>query len=307
MRRALDDQAGEIAARQHGLITRRQALGVGFTADAIQSRRRSGRWVTVEVGVYRLRGAPPSWKARVLALCLALGGVASHRTAAALHRVDGYPPTIIEVSVPRGRAVPRKGVVIHESTDLHLFEPEVIDGIPTTPVARLAVDLGAVVSFSRFDRAIGDLIRQKRVTWQELLGQLFRHSRRGRNGVGVLRALLEERYGEDVGESELERAFLRELRRRGLDEPVAQHVVSDGDGFIARVDFAYVSLRIAIELDGRRYHGESVFEADRDKRDRLVAAGWVVLEITWRMLFDDPEQVFRRIERTVAKRSPHAA
>lgn len=307
MRRAHDDQAGQIAARQHGLITRRQALDVGFTADSIQSRRRSGRWVTVEVGVYRLRGVPATWKSRVLALCLALDGIASHRTAAALQRVEGFPPNLVEVSVPRGRSVPRHGVVIHESTDLHLFEPEMVDGIPTTPVARLAVDLGAVVSFARFDRAVGDLVREKRVTWQELLGQLFRHSRKGRNGVGILRSLLEERYGEDVGESELERAFLRELRRRGLDEPAAQHVVSDGDGFIARVDFAYVSLRIAMELDGRRYHGESVFEADRDKRDRLVAAGWVVLEITWRMLFDHPEQVFRRIERTIAERSSHAA
>ena len=121
MRRALDDQAGQIAARQHGLITRRQALEVGFTADSIQSRRRSGRWVTVEVGVYRLRGAPATWKSRVLALCLALDGIASHRTAAALQRVEGFPPGLVEVSVARGRSVPRDGAVIHESTDLHLF------------------------------------------------------------------------------------------------------------------------------------------------------------------------------------------
>jgi very-short-patch-repair endonuclease len=303
----LDERAGEIAARQHGLITRRQALEVGFTPGTIQTRRRSGQWETADIRVYRLRGAPLTWKSRVLALCLALGGVASHRTAAALQRVDGFLPTIIEISVPYGRSVPRAGVVIHESTDLHLVEPEMIDGIPTTPAGRLAVDLGAVISFARFDRAVGDLVRQKRVTWQELLEEVFRHSRKGRNGVGVLRALLKERYGEDVGESELERAFLRELRRRGLSDPTAQHVVRDLDGFIARVDFAYPALRIAIELDGRRFHDDIVFEADRHKRDRLVAAGWVVLEITWRMLVDHPEQVFRRIERTVAVRSEQAA
>lgn len=248
-----------------------------------------------------------TWQSRVLAVCLALDGIASHRTAAALHHVDGFPPTIIEVSVPYGRSVRRKGVVIHESTDLHLFEAVMIDGIPTTPVARLAVDLGAVVPFKRYDRAIGDVIRRELVTWQVLLQQLFLHSRRGRNGVGVLRALLTERYGEEVGESELERAFLRELLRRGLAEPVTQHVVRDRDGFIARVDFAYPALRIAIELDGRRFHDDTVFEADRDKRDRLVAAGWAVHEVTWRMLFDHPEKVFRRIERTVAERLQHAA
>jgi len=303
MRRDIDDLAAAIAEGQHGLITRRQALGLGMSAEAIQHRRTTGRWVTVETGVYRLRGAPETIRSRVLAVCLALGGIASHRTAAWLHGLDGFPPTLIEVSVPYGRSLPRDDVIIHESTDLHLFEPVLIDGIPTTPVARLAVDLGAVISFTRFDKVIAGLVRQKLVTWQELVEQVFRHSRRGRNGVGVLRALLQERYGEDVGESELERAFLHELRRRGLPEPVAQHPIYDRDGFIARVDFAYLDVRVAIELDGRRYHDDTVFEYDRDKRDRLVAIGWAVQEVTWRMLFDHPERVFRRIERTVAERT----
>lgn len=305
MSNELDTRAAATAAAQHGLITRHQALAVGLTSSQIQSRRRSGRWITVESGVYRLQGVPETWHARVLALCLALGGVASHRTAAALHAVSGFVPDVVEISVPYGRSVRREGVVIHESTDLHLFEPVFVDGIPTTPPARLAVDLGAVVRFRRFDQAIDDLIRRRLVTWDVLVAQLFLHSRRGRNGVGVLRALLVERYGDDVGESVLERAFLRELRRWGLPEPEPQHVVRDGSGFIARVDYAYPSRRIAIELDGRKYHGEPTFELDRDKRDRLGAAGWTIQEVTWRMLFDRPEQVFARIARLLRTRPEH--
>jgi hypothetical protein len=127
---------------------------------------------------------------------------------------------------------------------------------------------------------------------------LVRHSRRGRNGVGVLRALLDLRYEVDPGDSHLEDAFLRELRRRGLPEPVLQLSIYDADGiFIARVDCAYPRQRIAIEVDSRKYHGPSRFEADRLKRDRLTAEGWAVQEVTRAMLLGDAASVFRRLKR----------
>jgi len=297
-----NDAVGRLASEQHGVIARRQALMLGLGRGAIDSRRRSSRWLDLEPGVYLIHGAPLTWHAKLMARCLSLDGVASHRSAAALHGLDRFDSGLIEISVPRWRRVPRDGTIIHESTDLHLFERQKISGIPTTPIGRLAVDLGAVIEFDRFDRAVTEMVRRKMVTWEDLLVQLIRHSRRGRNGVGVLRALLDERFGANVGDSVLEGAFLRELRRRGLPEPVAQLTVCDYAGFIARVDFAYPELRIAIELDGRAWHGESVFETDRDKRLRLVASGWTVVEITWRMLLDDPSTVFRRLERTIRDR-----
>ncbi len=81
--------------------------------------------------------------------------------------------------------------------------------------------------------------------------------------------------------------------------PVAQFVVRDRGRFIARVDFAYPELRIAIELDGFRYHDQSVFELDRAKRLDLTTAGWQVLEITWKMLVSDAASVFRRLDRLI--------
>jgi predicted transcriptional regulator of viral defense system len=297
----LDRRIAAHAITQHGLITRKQALALGMSIHMIQSRRRSGRWTTVESGVYLLQGAPRTWHTEVLAACFALGGIASHRTAAALHRLDGFRPDIIEITIPRGRAVIRPGIVLHEATDLHLFRPIRIAGIPTTPLARLAVDLGSVISFRRYDAVIAEMVRRKEVSWDDLLDQLIRHSRRGRNGVGALRAVLDLHFGEDVGESVLEGAFLRELRRRGLPEPVAQYSIHDRDGFVARVDFCYPELRIVIELDGRRFHGEPVFESDRLKRDRLGADGWSVQEISRRMLLADPTHVFDRIERIIER------
>jgi very-short-patch-repair endonuclease len=125
--------------------------------------------------------------------------------------------------------------------------------------------------------------------------------------VGALRAVLTERFRADVGDSALEGAFIRELRRRRLLEPIGQHTIRDATGFIARVDFAYPDLKIAIELDGRAFHGDAVFESDREKRMRLTTAGWYVIEITWTMLHGNPDAVFRRLAETIARRQQEAA
>src|SRR5262245_1913370 len=87
----LDAAAARIARRQHALITRSQALDAGFSPMAIQRRRRSGRWVDMGPGVYLINGAAVTWETKVMAACLATGGAASHRTAAALKGLRGFP------------------------------------------------------------------------------------------------------------------------------------------------------------------------------------------------------------------------
>jgi very-short-patch-repair endonuclease len=66
------------------------------------------------------------------------------------------------------------------------------------------------------------------------------------------------------------------LVRAGLPSPVAQFRVFDEEGFVARVDFAYPELRIAIEYDGLGHGERRAFLSDRRRLNRLVAAGWIV-------------------------------
>jgi hypothetical protein len=79
-----DVLVGRIAARQLGLITRRQALDAGITPGEIRWRAATGRWNVIRFGVFAVAGAPPSWEQRVLAAVLAgpPGTVASHFSAA---------------------------------------------------------------------------------------------------------------------------------------------------------------------------------------------------------------------------------
>jgi very-short-patch-repair endonuclease len=283
-----------LASRQLGLVTRAQAATHGYSAAMVRARLRRGRWLLAP-DVFLVSGSPVTWPTKVLAACLATGGMASHRSAAALHDVEGFRPGRVEISVARGApgsrvAVPE--VTVHRSGDLEGCRPVMVGRVPTTGAARLAVDLGAVVPRWRHERAVDDLIARRLLTWDDAVDALLAHARRGRRGVGALRELIERRGGDDVPASVLERAFVRLLRRRGLPEPVLQHEILDQHGFAARVDIAYVTERVAIELDGLRWHlPAQTFEADHRKRARLTAAGWTVLAFTWRMVTDDPDGV----------------
>lgn len=258
--------------------------------------------------MYLINGAPRTWHAKVLAICLAYGAVASHRTAAALLGVGGFRPGPVEVTVRRHTKLQRCGSRVHESLDFDLIAPIMIDGIPTTPPARLAVDLGAVVSFARYEAAMDHLLGRRKLTWEAMFDALMKHARRGRNGVGALRALLEERYGSEVEESPLEQWFLRELRMRGLPRPVTQLQVDDEDGaFVARVDVAYPEARIIVELDSLEWHfNRTSFSKDPATRLRLRRLGWFVLEVTKDMLTDDPAEVFRNLRELLHERTPTA-
>jgi len=297
----LDHAVALCAAQQHGLISRAQALGLGVSTGQIQRRMSGDRWIAVDTGVYLIHGAPMTWHTRVMAACLARDGVASHRTGAVLHGVPNFRPGRPELTVARGTRVRTNTARVHESTDFHLLEPVRCAGIPTTTADRLAVDLGAVVPFPAFELAIDDLLGRSLVSWDSLLATLLAHARRGRNGVGALRALLLERYGDDVSTSALERAFARIFQRVELPRPEAEYSIFDAMGFIARVDFAYPRLRIAIELDSKRHHLHALaFEEDRRKRNRLKLAGWLVLEFTWKMVIEQPGLVVRQIEAAIA-------
>ena len=51
---------------------------------------------------------------------------------------------------------------------------------------------------------------------------------------------------------------------------------------MARVDFAYPELKLAIEVDGFAAHSTvDAFRRDRVRQNALVAAGWTVLRFTW--------------------------
>jgi hypothetical protein len=91
------------------------------------------------------------------------------------------------------------------------------------------------------------------------------------------------------------------LHRSALPRPVAQFVVKDADGFVARVDFGWPEARVAVEYEGV-WHGETPQQvaADRRRLNRLTAAGWIVVFVTAADLHR-PGQMLARIAAALAR------
>jgi hypothetical protein len=296
-----------LAVRQHGLFTLDDALKTGLTRRQVGYGVESNRYVRVGPRLYRIVGVPSSWEQQLLAAVLTCetGTLASHRSAACLWGLDGSRPGAVEISVPRNhRPRYRENGRVHESTDLELAEPTVIKGIPVTGLVRTLIDLAAVVSRRRLTQAVDDAIRRRKTTWEQLAAVRARHSRRGRDGVGKMRELLEERYGTTIPDSYFGRLVADLLVDAGLPQPEIEHnVYSETGEWLARVDVAYPRWKIAIELDSKQHHlHEEAFEADRPRQNRLEIEGWLVLRYTWLFYSRHPNKLCAEVREAVRHR-----
>lgn len=268
-----------LGARQHAVVTYGQMRRAGFSRHEIAHLLRVKRLVVMFQGVYRLAGAPTTWRQRLMAACLATGGVASHRAAAWLWGADlpgGEPP--IEVTVARSRAPRPPGVIVHRSSDLTSAQVVRREGIPTTNPLRLLVDLGAVVDAEVVDVVLDSLNSRRLVTvagvraWRDRLGG------RGRRGAGVLGEVLDRRsLGDQDADSVLESRMADLCRRHGLPMPEFQvWITIQGKRF--RMDFAYSDIRYNIETDGYEHHGGKYenWLSDSTRDNELGAMGWQV-------------------------------
>lgn len=267
------------------------------------ARMSSGRWLEILPGVYRIAGTPRSWPQDLMAVCLwgGAGTAASHRAAAALWELEGFREGILECSTDRRIRRGELDLVIHRAT-LRRFEVTSRGRIPVTTPARTLLDLGSVASPDAVERALEDALRKRLTTVSRLTSALERSGGRGRRGTGVLKRLLDPRGSDQAAlESALELELRRLLKKARLPEPVRQFEIRDGDSLIARVDFAYPELRLAIEADGYRYHsGRSAWQRDVSRRNQIVMQGWRVVNFTSEDLRRRPLEAIAQIRRALA-------
>jgi very-short-patch-repair endonuclease len=306
-----DDALHDIARRQHGLLSRSQALGVGMSPNGWRSRLDRGRWEEVHPGVARLPAAPGTIHQRALAAVLATGGgaVVSHVTAAQLWCGDRAPRglsgigevhLIIERNA-RNHHLP--GVVVHRPRDGADLGPRDHHGIPVTTVTRTAMDLGAVVPPALLAETVETFVVLKLVKVGTLRHALTRHAKPGRAGAGALRSYLDERaLAELPADSVVEAALADLLAEFKLPPAVHHHVVEQGR-LRVELDYAYPELGIDIEIDGFEWHGHrGAFERDRARDVQLAALGWTVLRFTWLQMTQRRAWVADQIGAVVATR-----
>jgi very-short-patch-repair endonuclease len=276
------ERAAALASTQYGLVSLAQLLQSGFSRDQIGALSAAKRVSRSDRGVYRFAGTADNPNLPVMQLTLRSDGTASHRSAAALLGLIDWLPEP-EVTVRR-LAHYRGSGRIHRHQDLERHDIELVQGIPCTNAARTLIDIGAVRR-DLVEPMFHSVLHRRLADYDDIVARFYQVARKGRNGVGPLRAVLAD-YDSAMApaESTLEVRLLQIIREHGLKPPVRQHRVTVG-GRHYRLDVAYPDEMLAIEGDGFGVHSErDRFETDHERQNALVLLHWRPLGFTWRQI-----------------------
>ena len=281
--------------RQHLVFGLDEIAALGLGARAVQQRAATGRLHRQYHAVYSL--VPREmlkreglWMAAVLAC--GPGAVLSHRSAAALHELLPSGGVKIDVTVPKRSRRNHPGVAVHCSTTLTAADVTVVNNIPCTTLARALLDIGAVVTGRRLERAFDQAEIAEVFDLTAIQDQLDRNPTHA--GAGPCRTVLETHYiGKTPTWSENEEALLAITRPLGIPDPdTNQFVILPDGGPPIRVDFVWRDRRVVIEADSRKWHtSRQRFESDRQRDQRLIAAGWTIIRTTWKQMTRRPHEL----------------
>ncbi len=276
-----DEQVGRLARKQYGLVSREQLELLGFTRHAIDWRLGSGLLEPVFRGVYRLRGCAVTWEQQALAAVLRAGpgSALSHRSAARLFGLDGARSRDrdpIEVATPAWRYARISGVTTHRLDGAPLTRWR---GIPVTHLPRTLLDLATVLDGEALEIALDSAQRIFPALKETMPAFLEDLGGAGHRGVRTLRTLLQVRTG--VTDSALETRVLRRLRELEVEPWQPLFCVRDRGRLILEVDFAWPEEKVALHVDGYRWHsGRIRFDRDAGQRSVLAAMGWLSVVVT---------------------------
>src|SRR4051812_8371147 len=121
-----------VATEQHGLFTSEQWRAAGLSRRQLRYRLASGLVREVQPGVFAMGGAPETLEQKVLAACLSVGGVASHRCAAHLWGFRKFEAESVEVLVRKDHTPSRTGIKVRRTVRLEDADVAVLRGIPIT-------------------------------------------------------------------------------------------------------------------------------------------------------------------------------
>jgi very-short-patch-repair endonuclease len=292
----VDRWIAELLARQDGVLARRQALSNGMTVGQIRTRLSSGRWSIVQPGVYRSTDHRVSTASRVRAVGLWAG---DHSLLSGLAAAwwwgltDVEPETVDLVTSPQRHLRPRPGTRI-----LRRRLPSADRAwLKAAPVTGLALStLTGAVALGTNGPALLDRALQTRVTLSEL--RLAHYRNLGMYGSACAGQLL--RAAADGSAAESERRFVALLKSAGIRGWRVNYRWNPTNNRTT-VDIAFVTERLAIEIDGWAWHhSPDRFQRDRAKQNQLVGAGWTVLRFTWFDLTNRPDDVIRQVRAALA-------
>jgi len=265
----------------------------------VRHRVRTGQWQALKGRVLALPGIVWSASVRDRAAQLAVRGSILAGPSAA--RFWG-------MGVPDGSPCLAVAAHTHPSFDgarilrVDLPPADVVrgpDSVRVTSLARTVYDCLALLPEDPAQTLLDRALQQRWIT----VDDLARRIRNNVGGRGVRQQLRLLRRAATGTRSEAERIMVRLLRRSGIRGWHANRAIRDARGLIGIGDVVFPEVKLVIEIDGWAYHADpEPFQRDRERQNRLVAAGWTVLRFTWRDLTEHPDRVLRTIRTLLAAR-----
>ncbi len=173
----------EIADRQAGYFTAKQAREAGYGYRLQHYHRERRHWIPVGHGLFRLGRYPGGQNEDLVRLYLwsrdregEPQAIVSHETALRLHGLSDLMPEKVHLSVPKGfRKQPQKGVVLHK-TDVSEADAEDWDGFRVTTPLRTILDVvrSREVSPEHLESAVREAVARGLVRRKRLRGRLSR-------------------------------------------------------------------------------------------------------------------------------------
>lgn len=270
----------EVLDKQHGALTREQAMSAGLSRRLIAARLDAGRWQRLHRGVFVTFSGPVPRETQLWGAVLRVGehAVLSHHSAAEIWRLSDAPSTPIHLTVPRkatSSAIP--GLVLHFSSRLaEARHPARLP--PQTKLEETVLDLADLAHTA--EDAVAWPIRacQRRLTTSDRIIATLEARSRARWRRDVADAIPDIRAGVH---SPLELRYLRDVERRhGLPRGDRQVRVTRG---ITRqyIDVRYADYGVVVELDGVLAHSADGRSRDMRRDNANTLDGYQTLRYSW--------------------------
>lgn len=285
----------ELLERQHGMITRSQALQRKLSRQALRHRLRlDGPWQVLLPGVYAtFTGAATGTQREMAAqLYAGPGSVITGQAALAAHGVRVLDRRAVDVLIPaqrrrqdaefvrvlRTRRMPK---IVYSAGEIRYVPP-----------ARAVADAARMLSdMSDARTLVATAIQGRNVRVAELAQELAQGPAIG--SARLRAALAEAAEGvRSTAEADL-RALIRHSR---LPAPLYNPRLYKGDEFLAIPDAWWGEAALAVEVDSREWHlSPREWEQTMARHSRMGAAGITVLHYPPRRIRREPQVVAAEI------------
>ncbi|MGK2956486.1 MAG: type IV toxin-antitoxin system AbiEi family antitoxin domain-containing protein [Solirubrobacterales bacterium] len=298
----------DLAAVQHGVVSRKQLIAAGLHPRLIENRI-VRNWLTpVFPGVYALDPGTVNRFGLWLGATMTSGSriVLSHRSAAEAWRIGKRFPRIelLSPSMRKGKITDYldRSLIVHQTRSLPQEDVAEILGIPVTSVSRTLIDFAAVSSKRELSSAFNEADRLGLLDVGDLSVLIERS--RGRKGIAEVRTLVQVRDpGNRRTRSELESNFLSLCRANDIPLPEVNVKVLEFE-----VDCLWRNLNFIVELDGLAFHSHpTAVERDLHRVAKLQASGYLVLRLTYRDVIESPARTVAVLKRHMERATRQAS